>query len=54
MPKIYEKGYAQKGRSITGNSQQGEGYAHLKGRAMPKIKEKGYDQNLKQTLKKKI
>ena len=37
MPKIYEKGNAQKVASITGNSLQGKGYAQLKDRAVPKI-----------------
>ena len=37
MPKIYEKGYAQTVTSKTGYSQQGQGCAQLKGRAMPKI-----------------
>ena len=34
MPKINKKGYAQKVISTTG---KGEGYAQLKGRAMPKM-----------------
>ena len=37
MPKIYKKGYNQMVASKTGNSLQGEGYAQLKGRAMPKL-----------------
>ena len=37
MPKIYEKGNAQKVASITGNILQGKGYAQLKDRAVPKI-----------------
>ena len=38
---FYEKGDAQMVTRKTGNNLQGEGYAHLKGRAMPKTYHSG-------------
>ena len=46
MPKMSEKGCAQKLSSRTGNSQEVKGYAQLKVRAMPKLCEKGCAQKL--------
>ena len=46
LVEIHEKGYAQTVTSKTGNRQQGQGYAQLKGRAMLKTYEKGYAQKV--------
>ena len=47
MPKMCERGNAQKLLSKTGNSQEVKGYAQLKGRAVPKMCERGYAQKQK-------